>query len=48
MVEDALAVTECGFKAEMMNAFLNTKTKLKKLQYGVKKCFKMYIGKYMQ
>ena len=45
MVDDALAVTECGFKADMMNAFLNTKTKIKKLQYGVKKCFKMHIGK---
>ena len=32
-------------KADMMNAFHNTKTKIKKLQYGVKKCFKMHIGK---
>ena len=36
MVDDALAVTECGYKADMMNAFLNTKTNIKKLQYGVK------------
>ena len=30
MVDDALAVTECGLKADMMNAFLNTKTKIRK------------------
>ena len=29
----------------MMNAFLNTKTNMKKLQYGVQKCFKMHVGK---
>ena len=45
MVDDALAVTECGYKADMMNAFLNTKTNIKKLQYGVKKYFNMHIGK---
>ena len=26
-------------------SFLNTKTNLKKLQYGVTKCFKMHVGK---
>ena len=45
MVDDALAVTECGNKAIMMNAFLNTKTNIKKLQYGVNKCYKMHVGK---
>ena len=45
MVDDALAVTECGNKAVMMNAFLNTKTSMKKLQYGVQKCFKMHVGR---
>ena len=45
MVDDALAVTECGYKTKMMNAFINTKTNLKKLQYGIKKCFKMHVGK---
>ena len=28
----------------MMNSFLNTKTNVKKLQYGVKKCQKMHVG----
>ena len=27
-----------------MNAFLNTKTNLKKLQFGVSKCKKMHVG----
>ena len=45
MVDDALAISECGFKANMMNAFINTKTNIKKLQYGIQKCFKMHVGK---
>ena len=45
MVDDAIAVTECGNKSCMMNAYLNTKTAIKKLQYGVQKCFKMHVGK---
>ena len=45
MVDDALAITECGYKSSMMNAFINTKTSIKKLQYGVDKCFKMHVGK---
>ena len=45
MVDDALAITECGYKASMMNSYLNTKTNIKKLQYGVEKCFKMHVGR---
>jgi hypothetical protein len=45
MVDDALAIIECGYKSSMMNAFINTKTSIKKLQYGVDKCFKMHVGK---
>ena len=45
MVDDALAVTECGYETDMMNAYLNTKTSIKKLQYGVSKCFKMHVGR---
>ena len=45
MVDDALAVTQCGYKTSMMNSYLNTKTSMKKLQYGVKKCYKMHVGK---
>ena len=45
MVDDALAVSECGYKSSMLNTFLNTKTNIKKLQYGTSKCFKMHVGK---
>ena len=45
MVDDALSISECGYKTNMMNAFINAKTNMKKLQYGVKKCFKMHVGK---
>ena len=45
MVDDIMAVSECGFKSCMMNSYLNTKTNMKKLQYGVTKCFKMHVGR---
>ena len=45
IVDDALAISECGYKTNMLNSFINTKTNIKKLQYGVKKCFKMHVGK---
>ena len=45
MVDDILLVSECGFKSSMVNSFISTKTSWKKLQFGVKKCFKMHIGK---
>ena len=44
MVDDIVAVAECGFKTVDMNTYLNTKTNLKKLQFGAKKCVKMHIG----
>ena len=45
MVDDALSISECGYKTNMMNAFTYAKTNMKKLQYGVQKCFKMHVGK---
>ena len=44
MVDDALLVSECGYKSAMLNTFINTKTNIKKLQYGTAKCFKMHVG----
>ena len=34
-----------GYKAQMMNAFMNIKTAEKGLQFGAKKCKSMLIGK---
>ena len=45
MVDDLLIVTECGFKSAMANSFINCKTNLKKLQFGIDKCHKMHVGK---
>ena len=45
LVDDTIGVTETGYQAQMMNAFLNVKTAEKGLQYGIKKCKTMVIGK---
>ena len=45
MVDDILVISECGYKSSMVNSFINTKTNLKKMQFGVEKCFKMHVGK---
>ena len=45
MVDDTLAISECGFRSNMVNAYINTKTNLKKLQFGIEKCHKMHVGK---
>ena len=44
MVDDVLAVSRCGVEAVEMNAFLNQKTRIKKLQFGPKKCHKLHVG----
>ena len=46
MVDDVLCVAECGFKSAMMNSYLNCKTNIKKLQFGISKCKKIHIGKH--
>jgi hypothetical protein len=45
MVDDLICVSECGHKTAMMNSYINFKTNSKKLQFGVKKCKKMHVGK---
>ena len=45
MIDDLLCVSECGQQSYMMNAFINHKTSIKKLQFGTKKCKKLHIGK---
>ena len=45
MVDDVLAISECGVETVKVNAFLNSKTNLKKLQFGGDKCKKLHIGK---
>ena len=45
LVDDIVTVTEAGFKAQEMNAFINVKTAEKGLQFGIKKCKSLLVGK---
>ena len=45
LVDDTIGITEAGFRAQQMNAFLNVKTAEKQLQFGVTKCKSMLICK---
>ena len=45
MVDDLLAVSNCGIETVKTNGFLNAKTNVKKLQFGGEKCHKMHVGK---
>ena len=48
LVDDIIGVSETGFKAQMMNAILNTKSAEKGLQFGTAKCKVMNIGKQLE
>ena len=45
MIDDLICISECGPKTAMMNAYMNFKTKSKKLQFGTEKCKKLHVGK---
>ena len=40
-----MTISECGVKTTLMNQYINFKTSTKRLQFGSKKCIKMYMGK---
>ena len=44
MVDDVIGIAECGSSTVELLTYLNTKTNLKKLQYGEDKCVQMHIG----
>ena len=44
MVDDLVCISLCGVNSVKMNAYVNAKTNLKKLQFGAKKCHKMHVG----
>ena len=44
MVDDLLLISTCGLNSVMINGFINCKTNVKKLQFGVEKCHKMHVG----
>ena len=45
LVDDIVGITEAGYKAQQLNAFINLKTAEKSLQFGVKKCKSMLVCK---
>ena len=45
MVDDLFTISECGYKTNLMNQYINLKTATKRLQFGTDKCIKMHIGK---
>ena len=44
MVDDLVCISTCGLNSVKMNAFINSKTNIKKLQFGLSKCHKMHVG----
>ena len=45
MIDDLFLMAGCGLPSVLLNAFINAKTKTKKLQFGVEKCHKLHVGK---
>ena len=43
-IDDAISVTDCGPNSVKVNACVQSKVDTKRLELGVKKCFKMHIG----
>ena len=45
MVDDLICISKCGINSIIMNSFINSKSTMKKLQFGVDKCHKLHVGK---
>ena len=45
MIDDLVSVSYCGLDTIGMNSFLNSKSNVKKLQFGISKCHKLHVGK---
>ena len=44
MIDDVLAISNCGNESVKMNAIIHSKIDTKQLMFGTKKCFKLHIG----
>ena len=44
MIDDLISVSKCGIESVKMNSFLNAKSSVKKLQFGMSKCHKLHVG----
>ena len=45
MIDDAIAISECGPDSIKVNALIQSKVRMKNLRLGHSKCFQMHIGK---
>ena len=45
MVDDLLTISECGYKTNLMNQYINMKTGCKSLQFGTSKSIQMHVGR---
>jgi hypothetical protein len=45
MLDDAIAISECGPESVKVNALIQSKVDMKSLRSGHAKCFKMHVGK---
>ena len=45
LVDDLFTISTCNYKSTLMNKFINSKTGMKRLQFGTTKCFKLHVGK---
>ena len=43
MVDDLVCISNCGLDSILMNAYINSKSNMKKLQFGSSKCHKMHV-----
>ena len=48
MCDDLLIVSECGYKTELMAAYINCQSIFNYSQFGLSKCYKMSVGKYKE
>ena len=44
MIDDLACIAETGTKSVEINSYINSKTSIKKLQYGVDKCYQIHVG----
>ena len=44
MIDDLVCISKCGINSVKMNSFINSKSNLKKLQFGLSKCHVMHVG----
>ena len=44
MIDDVLAISNCGNESVKMNAIVHSKIDTKQLMFGTKKCFKLHIA----